>query len=400
MPADRSRGYTRGPHIKARKDGRLYVYFPATERGGKPRKVDLGTRDWREAEQKFAELLGGRRSAGKGPPREETIDRIAEAYLTAPHGWKKRTDESSSARVWSWALWCEARKITLPSQLTGEDARAWVKSILDRGNTNATANRDMIVVRKMLRWASHQDRALCGETPFHRLELLPEDRRKKAPIVPSPAEVARVVAVIDGRGHTRPVVVRGKKQPPRERTRADVKFDASAEARLGACWVATTLATGARISETRTITEAQVHPGGWVVPPSKGRAERVVPFGDDVERVVREFARMLGAVKSRNGRPVSINDRWAIDLLAWACAEAEVPVFKPHDLRRTFATECRREGIPITTIRDLMGHADTSTTERYIGRYRQDASVQVPTPRALSELLAPSSAVVLPFRGR
>lgn len=37
-----------------------------------------------------------------------------------------------------------------------------------------------------------------------------------------------------------------------------------------------------------------------------------------------------------------------------------------HSLRHTFGTECAKRGVPIPTLRDLMGHTDVKTTLRYV----------------------------------
>lgn len=39
--------------------------------------------------------------------------------------------------------------------------------------------------------------------------------------------------------------------------------------------------------------------------------------------------------------------------------------FSPHDLRRTFATVLLEQGEDLITVRDMMGHASVSTTQRY-----------------------------------
>jgi integrase len=44
-----------------------------------------------------------------------------------------------------------------------------------------------------------------------------------------------------------------------------------------------------------------------------------------------------------------------------------------HDLRHTFGTVCAAKGIPQTTIKEWMGHADLATTEIYTAFYPQDA---------------------------
>lgn len=77
----------------------------------------------------------------------------------------------------------------LPSQTKGEDTQAWVAHLL-AGRDASTANRSIIIVRRMMCWASHRDRGLSGETPWHRLEQLPEDRRNASPVIPSPKEIA------------------------------------------------------------------------------------------------------------------------------------------------------------------------------------------------------------------
>lgn len=258
-----------------------------------------------------------------------------------------------------------------------------------------TINRDLGVIRRMLRWAAHPDRGFCVETPFARLPQLKEDRRERAPLVPSPREVGAVCAVISLRGHERPPVVRGKKQKARARTRPDRNVDVRAEARMAALYVACSLATGVRISELAGLEAEQLHPGAWIVPPGKGHAERTLPLSPESERAMRQLLSILETVKSRNGRPLKITERWALDLLRWACAAADVPQFKPHDLRRTFATECRRAGLPLPLVRDLMGHKSATTTEGYVGRYREDAAAMIPVPAALRDLVtdAPDNVV-------
>ena len=37
-----------------------------------------------------------------------------------------------------------------------------------------------------------------------------------------------------------------------------------------------------------------------------------------------------------------------------------------HSLRHTFGTECAARGVPVPTIKELMGHSDIKTTMRYV----------------------------------
>ena len=43
-----------------------------------------------------------------------------------------------------------------------------------------------------------------------------------------------------------------------------------------------------------------------------------------------------------------------------------MPYFRIHDLRHTFGTTLAAEGVDIVTIKDLMGHADITTTMKYL----------------------------------
>lgn len=384
----RTRRYTHGPHVYER-NGRFYLHIPPAQPGDAPTRRSLNTSDRVEAERQLGEHLAGRRDQGalQGAPKESPLKDIVREYLSAPHGWSESTKRSCIDRAAAWLNWCHGKDVTLPSQITGDLARQWVSDRLAADREHSTINRDLSVIKGLLEWAAHQDRALCTETPFTRIPRLREDRREQAPIIPSPREIRAVVRAIVARGHARAPVLRGKSQPERARKRIDRNYDPKPEARVAALYVALSLATGARISEIAGLTLAQLHQGGWTVPPSKGHAERNIPLDEDSERAARELVGLLAVAKSRNGKLVTLNERWALDLLTWGCHTAGLPRFEPHDLRRTFATECRRHGLPITLIRDLMGHKDTATTERYLGRYREDAATKVPMPEALRDLM-------------
>jgi integrase len=66
---------------------------------------------------------------------------------------------------------------------------------------------------------------------------------------------------------------------------------------------------------------------------------------------------------SLNRYPVSIDGRYVY--------------LNPHDLRRTYARRLYDAGMLLLTIQQNMGHADSKTTEGYIGRL--DARQRQPT---------------------
>jgi integrase/recombinase XerD len=44
----------------------------------------------------------------------------------------------------------------------------------------------------------------------------------------------------------------------------------------------------------------------------------------------------------------------------------DMPKLSPHDLRRTYAQVGNDAGVPITQIKELLGHASVATTQRYL----------------------------------
>ncbi|MCV5744050.1 site-specific integrase, partial [Escherichia coli] len=46
--------------------------------------------------------------------------------------------------------------------------------------------------------------------------------------------------------------------------------------------------------------------------------------------------------------------------------EAGLEHCSPHDLRRTYANDLLETGVDIMPLKDMMGHASVTTTQRYI----------------------------------
>ena len=59
-----------------------------------------------------------------------------------------------------------------------------------------------------------------------------------------------------------------------------------------------------------------------------------------------------------------------------ALEHADLRRIRIHDLRHTFGTVCAAKGIPVTTIKEWMGHADLSTTEIYTAFYPQASDAE------------------------
>lgn len=347
---DVSKGNVRGAHRYRR--GRVWwAYAPGRGRWS------LGTTDEREAEQRFAEALAQPSRAPRTRSAEApSIEQVVEAYVSAPHGWTRRTQRSASQRATAFAEWCTSRGLTLPAQLTSRALGLWRESRLAEVSA-ATVNRDEDVIRKCFRWASEQSPALCAPVDgLVRRRRLRESKRDQLELVPSPAECERI---------------------------AQAFGDDEAGAWLGLA-VRLAVATGLRreeltrlraedVSETwvRVYPEEGAHADAWS---GKSHKERRIPAPPETIALAREWVRVRGA------RVLSDS---TTKRLHTAAAKVELTVKGWHDFRRTFATECVRAGAPLHHVQRWLGHELLSTTQRYLGRYRSDSELRAPVVYSL-----------------
>ena len=354
------RQYTKGAHRFRERDGTWYAYLP----GKPPRRISLGTRDESEAEIALRRLCGDSDGVARivGGPR---IVDLAREWLAAPHGWTTRTLGTTKNRIKAAGIALALRGIHYPEDITAAALDAW---ITERRHhvSHRTINRDLRALRTCLEWAAQRGECSPVEALDNRKDLREAKRTSRA-VLPDPSEVALVVAelALHDRGG--------------DRRRAD--------GRISSVCVRALYASGLRCDELRRLSVYDLRKGLLWVRPEGGAAsksesgkswrERTIPLDPTGEAVLRAY------LKAVDGRPRAWSHSWLLHRLHAACAVAGVPQFGLHDLRRAAATEWHRAGIAIGVIAQWLGHAETQTTELYLGAYRSDRSIVAPAPRGL-----------------
>lgn len=130
------------------------------------------------------------------------------------------------------------------------------------------------------------------------------------------------------------------------------------------------LFTGMRLAELARLTRDDIDLELGIRVLGKGRRERFVPIHP---ALADDLAALAGAgplFPSRRGGPLSAAGigemfrSFVQDQLGVACT--------PHQLRHSFATELRRQGVDLRVIQQLLGHAKLDTTAIYTQVYPDD----------------------------
>jgi integrase len=127
----------------------------------------------------------------------------------------------------------------------------------------------------------------------------------------------------------------------------------------------------------------QLRENRWVLADLEGKGKRVrtvaipiwVKQGIDVWMAAAEIkdGKLLRAV-SKGGTVKNSMSGWAVwSVVEQAAKQIGIERFGAHDLRRTCAKLCRKNGGDLEQIKFLLGHGSIQTTERYLGSEQEIA---------------------------
>ena len=129
---------------------------------------------------------------------------------------------------------------------------------------------------------------------------------------------------------------------------------------------------------TLNIEDIQLREGRWVIIDLRGKGGRIRTVAVPIW-VKQGIDAWMGAAKIDKGRllrPLSKSGKilrdelgdWAIwSIVEQSSKQIGIEHFGAHDLRRTCAKLCRKNGGDLERIKFLLGHSSIQTTERYLG---------------------------------
>jgi len=146
------------------------------------------------------------------------------------------------------------------------------------------------------------------------------------------------------------------------------------------------LGSGLRVAEVaklavRDVVDAMDGGVALFVDQGKGRKDRMVPIGAEVDALIRAYLASTGRYLGGDGPLFLANDRGsksrvktglstrAISRIVGELASVAGIAAKqvtPHALRHSYAMRCLRAGGNVVAVARLLGHSSISTTQRYV----------------------------------
>lgn len=239
---------------------------------------------------------------------------------------------------------------TLDSALSWEtvDAdviRQWMETLMDKGNKATSVDADLSAVRSFYRFAL--SRGLVRKDPARTIT----GPKKEKPL-PQFVKESEIDGLLDGEqwdGDNIRIV--------RARTIIILLYE-----------------TGLRRAELTGLDDRDVDfAARQIKVTGKRRKQRMVPFGEEVEKALRQYIVLRDRQSNTEKGPLLINDKGTriTGSQVYSIVKQQLTGFtslskrSPHVLRHSYATSLLNHGADIESVRQLLGHESIETTMIY-----------------------------------
>ncbi len=269
-------------------------------------------------------------------------------YIKYEKAYSSHTFISYQTDMEQFAAFVEQQKGGFnPPEITANDIRSWILSIMDNGVGARSVNRKLTTLRTFFKYMMRQGVLSVDPTA----KVKPPKMEKRLPVFLREEQVENL---FDEFGNVFPDDFEGK----RDRILLEILYN-----------------LGVRESELINLKDCDFDFNrNTVRVTGKRNKQRYIPFGDRLKKDI------LAYVDDRNSEMGPVEDGWLLvrktgeqlyPVLVWRIVEKYISSVStlskrsPHVLRHTFATAMLNNGADIDAVKELLGHANLAATEVY-----------------------------------
>jgi len=265
------------------------------------------------------------------------------SYLKLVKGSSNNTIESYKRDIVKYLDFLRVKNINDTTTVSSETIAEYISSLEINGKSAATITRTISSIKTYYKFLIHINRV--RELPnFSRSQI---DKERSLPIV---LEVSEVKALLD--------------QPDINEIKG-IRDKAMLE---------TLYATGIKVSELISLRVDDINIQSEFIKSGNGRSERIVPLHKGAIKILLLYINQIRPALvndendvlfvNMNGSPITRQGFWKI-LKGYASAAGINKAITPHTIRHSFAYHLLENGADLNDIKELLGHADISSTQIY-----------------------------------
>jgi integrase len=291
---------------------------------------------------------------GEGPTLGQFV---AETYAPWARANRPRTAENTLEKLRRhFGTWFDEPLTTI----TMERLESWKNRRLNSGRKAITVLRDLFTLSSVLSRATKL--GLLPENPIRRVDKPRFDRRAKIRFLDD-AEESRLRETLQARDATMRAARESANVWRRERNQ-ELLLPLRDFGDHVTPAVLLSMNTGLRRGELLKLRWRSVDFARRLLtvegPDSKTRQTRHVPLNDEAMRVLQSWRKQAGDGPRVFEISTGFKTAWGHIL-----KRAKIVSFRWHDLRHHFASRLVQRGVPLNTVRDLLGHSSIAMSLRY-----------------------------------
>ncbi|MFB9325300.1 site-specific tyrosine recombinase XerD [Paenibacillus aurantiacus] len=269
-------------------------------------------------------------------------------YLENDRKLSRNTLDSYERDLAGFAEYAESLGLIRPEHIQQHHLTMYVQSLRQQGRAVATVSRHMVSLRSFFQYLT-RSRVLVYDPSLHLETPKPE---KRTPLILPIADIEKLLAAPDGQSPA----------GARDQAMLEVLY-----------------ATGIRVSELISLQLGDANvPLGFIRCTGMGDKERIIPLGrlacdalaayldGPRDGLLKQGSDEQALFLNQQGHAMTRQGFWK--LIKKYAQEAGIEAdITPHTLRHSFAAHLLENGADLRSVQEMLGHADISTTQIYMG---------------------------------